>query len=196
VARSQEEGRLREVLAALRASGTFRPGYDMVVLDTAPTGHTLRLPAMPHAGLDWVHAFMLLWLKYRQVTGLGTLVWDLVSLSRDLRELAALLGDPRQTCAVVVTRPAELPGRETRRLISGVQELGIRLGSVIVNTVTVGTCHRCRRARRQERRQVDALRTELETIGPLPVIEAPTSLPPPHGMSGLARRRQSWRQIA
>lgn len=185
-----------EALAALRTGGASRPRYDMVVLDTAPTGHTLRLLAMPRAGLEWVHAFMALWLKYRQVIGLGTLAWDLVSLSRDLRELAALLGDPRRTRAVVVTRPAELPARETSRLIVGVRALDIRLGSVIVNTVTVGTCRRCRRARRHERRRVDALRAELDTIGPLPIIEAPTSMPPPQGVAGLTRWRRSWRQVA
>lgn len=187
---------LLEVLAAVRAGAAARPRYDMVVLDTAPTGHTLRLLAMPRAGLDWVHAFMALWLKYRQVIGLGTLAWDLVSLSRDLRELAALLGDPNRTRAVVVTRPAELPVRETSRLIAGLRALDIKLGSVIVNTVTVGTCQRCRRARRQERRHVDVLRAELDTIGPLPIIEAPTSLPPPHGVAGLGRWRRSWRQVA
>ncbi|HEV8439221.1 MAG TPA: ArsA family ATPase [Methylomirabilota bacterium] len=189
---------LLEVLALLRARAGGGAPYDTVVLDTAPTGHTLRLLAMPAAGLEWVHAFMALWLKYRKVIGLGDLAWDLVSLSRDLRDLQRLLGDPRQARAVVVTRPAELPRLETRRLLAGVRRLGLTLSGVIANTVTVGECRRCRRAERAERAAVAALRTELEAlgVGERPVIEAPTVMPPPSGAAGLARWSRSWRRVA
>src|SRR5207237_2329645 len=44
---------LLEVVPALE-----RSAYDIVVVDTAPTGHALRLLEMPEAALDWVHAFM------------------------------------------------------------------------------------------------------------------------------------------
>src|SRR5262249_39067239 len=45
--------------------GRERPAYDVVVLDTAPTGHALRLLAMPDAALEWVHALLAILLKYR-----------------------------------------------------------------------------------------------------------------------------------
>jgi arsenite/tail-anchored protein-transporting ATPase len=187
---------LLEVLAALRASAASQPRYDMIVLDTAPTGHTLRLLAMPRAGLEWVHAFMALWLKYRKVIGLGDLAWDLVSLSRDLREVATLLADPQRSRAVVVTRPAELPARETRRLIAGVRGLGITLGAVIMNTVTANGCRRCREAKRRDRDAVDALGAELGAIGRPPIIEAPIRMPPPGGARSLAGWGRSWTRTA
>ena len=68
----------------------------MVIVDTAPTGHVLRLLAMPATGLEWVHALMGLLLKYRKVIGLGQLGTDLVDISRELRQLQALLTDRRR----------------------------------------------------------------------------------------------------
>src|SRR5207249_4958031 len=47
--------------------GRERTAYDIVVLDTAPTGHALRLLAMPDAALEWVHALLAILLKYRAV---------------------------------------------------------------------------------------------------------------------------------
>lgn len=75
-------------------AGRERPPYDVVVLDTAPTGHAVRLFAMPDAALEWVHALLAILLKYRAVVGLGELASDLLDVARDLRELRALLRDP------------------------------------------------------------------------------------------------------
>ena len=55
--------------------GRERRAYDVVILDTAPTGHALRLLAMPDAALEWVHALLAILLKYRAVIGLGCLLY-------------------------------------------------------------------------------------------------------------------------
>src|SRR5262249_18877957 len=96
----------RDALFGVRSAvdpvlGRERRAWDFVVLDTAPTGHALRLFAMPDAALEWVHALLAILLKYRAVVGLGELASDLLSVARDLRELAALLRDPERTRVVV-----------------------------------------------------------------------------------------------
>src|SRR5262249_14364167 len=163
---------LLELLAAVRPTHSGARPYDLVVVDTAPTGHTLRLLAMPQAGLEWIHAFMALWLKYRKVIGLGELGWDLVSLARDLRDLQSLLGNGRQARAVVVTRPGELPGRETRRLITGLRGLGVVLSGVIMNTVASNGCARCSRAHVADRRALASLTAVLARDAPDSAIVA------------------------
>ena len=117
-----------ELLGLLAITDVLMPGasgdpQSMVIVDTAPTGHVLRLLAMPATGLEWVHALMGLLLKYRKVIGLGQLGTDLVDVSRELRQLQALLTDRRGARLVVVTRAAELARLETRRLVTGVNAL-------------------------------------------------------------------------
>ena len=55
--------------------------FDVVVLDTAPTGHTLRLLALPETALAWIHAMLAILLKYRELIGLGQLARDLARRS-------------------------------------------------------------------------------------------------------------------
>ena len=93
------------------------PAYDLVVVDTAPTGHALRLLEMPELALSWDHYLLSLLLKYREAVGLGDLAAELVELSRSLKRLEALLRDPARARFVAVTRAAELPRRETVRLL-------------------------------------------------------------------------------
>ena len=54
-------------IAALGAiSDLLKEGvYTSIVLDTAPTGHLIRLLELPDIALAWVHTFMKLLLKYK-----------------------------------------------------------------------------------------------------------------------------------
>ena len=180
------------VLSLVEALVERQPPYDAVVLDTAPTGHALRLLEMPATALAWVHALLAILLKYREVVGLGEVAAELVATAGRLRELSALLADPVRARVVVVTRAAELPERETGRLLSRLRRLGIAVPAVLVNALTLGTCRRCRRARRVEHRMVTALRRRRTRWRAWSIISTPALAPPPRGVTGLERWTRTW----
>jgi len=194
---------LDELFAALSlvdaVLGRERTAYDVVALDTAPTGHALRLFAMPDAALEWVHALLAILLKYRTVVGLGELASDLLDVARDLRALTALLRDPARTRVVAVTRPAALPRLETARLLRGLRRLRIAVGAVMINAVTPDStarhCPRCRRAAAGERREITALAAAVRSAAGrrYAMISAPVEAPPPGGAASLARWLRRWR---
>jgi arsenite-transporting ATPase len=182
-------------LAAVSALVNAVPVYDQIIVDTAPTGHTLRLLEAPAAMLAWVQALLALMLKYREVAGLGSLASELVEMSRGLRRLGELLRDPAQTGFVVVTRAAELPRRETIRLLAALGRLGIAVPAVIVDAVTPPGCPRCDRAARIEEREIGRLRGEIqetERLGPCAIIVAPAVVPPPRGVRALKTWGRTW----
>ena len=180
------------VLAVVEALFERRPPCDVVVLDTAPTGHALRLLAMPTNVLAWVHALLAILLKYREIVGLGEVAAELVATARRLRELSALLGDDARARVVAVTRPAELPRRETGRLLARLRALDLAVPGVVVNALTSGTCRRCRQARRAEARSMAALGRPRDPYRPWSIISAPAITPPPRGVAGLDRWARSW----
>lgn len=182
------------VIEALAPLAGHRPRYDTVVVDAAPTGHALRLLAMPRAALEWVHALLAILLKYRKIIGLGELGMDLLQIARDLKQLGTLLSDPAQSRLVAVARAAELPRLETQRLLVGARRLAIPLGAVLVNAVTPSGCPRCRRMAASEARALAALRAECRSPGRgrCAIIVAPRVAPPPRGVEALARWRRGW----
>jgi arsenite-transporting ATPase len=166
-----------------------------VVLDTAPTGHALRLLALPESAREWIQALLAVLLKYRQVVGLGQLAQELVAMSKQLRGLEALLRDPARTAFVAVTRPAELPRLETERLLDELDALGIPVGGLLVNAVTPPGCARCRRAGAREQAQVSALARRFLTGAARPMILAPMISPEPRGVRALRDWGTSWRRF-
>jgi arsenite-transporting ATPase len=160
--------------------------WDLVIVDTAPTGHTLRLLALPSSALEWVHALMQILLKYRRVVGLGELAGDLTDLARRLRALIALLADRDRCAFVAVARPAELPRLETERLARGLEALGVPLSAVVVNAVTTGDCSRCAAAARAERPEIARLRRIA------PAFLAPAVFPSPTRAADLLAWRATW----
>jgi arsenite-transporting ATPase len=166
-----------------------KAAYDVVIVDTAPTGHTLRLLALPETALEWVHALMEVLLKYRRVVGLGEVASDLTALARRLRALLELLHDPKRCAFVAVTRPAELPRLETERLVARLAELGVPLAAIVANAATVETdCTRCSAAHAAEA-------PELRRLGRLAkrFAIAPATYPPPRGAAAIAAWHRTWR---
>jgi arsenite/tail-anchored protein-transporting ATPase len=163
------------------------PSSEVVVVDTAPTGHALRLLALPQKALSWVHAILTILLKYRRVIGLGDLARTLTATARSLRALGELLVDPAGCRFVPVTRAARLPVLETRRLLRSLRELRIQAGPILVNAATPPGCPRCRRASRRE----IALRKGLgsRTGG---MLIAPALPEPPRGPEALLSFGRGW----
>jgi arsenite-transporting ATPase len=183
-----------EVTDAILGSGG-EPQFDLVVVDSAPTGHALRLLEMPGLAHDWVKALMAILLKYQPVVGVGELAEVLLRLSQGLRRLRELLADPLRTTFVAVTRAAALPREETVRLIRRLRAASISVPAVVVNAAGAGTCTRCAREARMQQRELRALARELVgRHGALLVIVAPAWMPPPAGHAGLRRFFAQWRQ--
>jgi arsenite/tail-anchored protein-transporting ATPase len=156
------------------------PAYDLVVVDTAPTGHALRLLEMPELALSWDHYLLSLLLKYREAVGLGDLARELVALSRSLKRLEGLLRDPARARFVAVTRAAELPRRETVRLLRSLKGFGIAVPAVVVNAMPPADCPRCGKD------------LHLQGLDRCAIIRAPAVFPPPRGVARLAAWVRSW----
>ncbi|HZS41927.1 MAG TPA: ArsA family ATPase [Polyangia bacterium] len=164
--------------------------YRLVIVDTAPTGHALRLLRLPAEAQEWVRALLQLLLKYREVAGLGRLAEELLELARDLRGLSELLADPARARFVAVARAAELPVAETARLMASLDELGVAAGAIVVNALTPPGCARCRRAAAVERRRIAELGSRARGRA---ILLAPAVAPPPRGVEALAAFTRRWR---
>lgn len=108
----------------------FRREYDVIVFDTAPTGHTLRLLELPTA---WsVHIE-----ESAQGSGQTCIgpVDQLQTSKQEYDEAMALLRDGSATHFVFVAQPERTSVAETLRASEEIQELGIANQRVIVNGV-------------------------------------------------------------
>jgi len=118
-----------------------------IVVDTAPTGHFLRLLDLPRTAGEWVREFMRILLRYRELIPAGSLGEELVNASRSLKQLEETLRSEKAG-VLVVTRPERIVVAETRRLIAEVERRGMRVAGVIANYVTPPTDCPCDRSMR------------------------------------------------
>jgi arsenite/tail-anchored protein-transporting ATPase len=166
-----------------------RKDYDLVVLDSAPTGHALRLLAMPALAQGWTQAL----LRVARATSFqqaAPLVEDLVAASQGLRRLRALLQDPEASAVVVVAQPTELSVLESRRLVKGLRGEGLRAAALLVNGLRTGACRACALAARRQEPNVRALRRLLGPRGN--GWGAPLLAVPPRGARALRQWASRW----
>ena len=110
--------------------------FERVIVDTAPTGHTLRLLALPEM-LDSVTGSLT---QLREQLG-GLLggesdpMGDLDGFATRIKQLRTTLRDPERTDFRVVMVPEELSIRETERLLDQLDAFEIPVGTVVVNRV-------------------------------------------------------------
>ncbi|MFW5937447.1 MAG: ArsA family ATPase [Halanaeroarchaeum sp.] len=121
--------------------------FDRVVVDTAPTGHTLRLLELPELLDSMVGRIVSLRERFSgMMEGVKGMFGDEAPVEEegmdDLDELAdrverlrAVLRDPSRTDFRIVTVPETMAVEESLRLRSRLDEFGIPVGTVVVNRV-------------------------------------------------------------
>ncbi|WIV66508.1 ArsA family ATPase [Natrialbaceae archaeon AArc-T1-2] len=121
--------------------------FDRVVVDTAPTGHTLRLLQLPEIMDSMVGRIMTMRQRIGSmlegVKGMfggetpdeGDDLEDLEELRDRIERLRAALRDPNRTDFRIVLVPEEMSVYESERLESQLSEFDIPVGTVVVNRV-------------------------------------------------------------
>jgi arsenite/tail-anchored protein-transporting ATPase len=160
-------------------------GYDALVLDTAPTGHLLRLLDTPRLALEWVHELLRMLLRYRDALGLGGAAEGLLEIARDLRGFGELLRDPSRTALYVVALPEALSLPETERLMARLAEMGIEIEALLVNRAPAPGEDGPRAARLRQLRGLGAGR-----VATLPLLPGE-----PRGADALRAFAGAWRTL-
>jgi arsenite-transporting ATPase len=116
--------------------------FDLIIFDTAPTGHTLRLIRMPELMEAWIRALSRsrrAMIGIEQDDAADPVMMSLSDRLEHLREFRARLLSPR-ICAFVLVLVAErLPIEETARAIDQLDEAGVTIGGLVVNRVLPST---------------------------------------------------------
>ncbi|MEW5977657.1 MAG: arsenical pump-driving ATPase [Acidobacteriota bacterium] len=162
----------------LLADPAATDGYDHVLFDTAPTGHTLRLLKLPAA-----------WTGFMASSITGTSCLGPLSGLQNQRSLyeASLnaLTDPSTTTLILVARPEPSALTEAERTRRELRAMGIARQVLVVNGVFVASTPGDQAATALEARGRQALAAMPEELAALPRIEVPLLAFAPIGVPAL-----------
>ena len=157
-----------EVMAVIEIARLIRerPG-DILLIDTAPSGHTIRMLKLPKQMQKWIEVMSLMQKKHRFLSthysgkkyGKDSCDIFLDKLSADLKSVKQLLADGRLTRFVPVTIPEPMSIYETERIIGALRKISIPVNDIIINRVMESAgCEFCR----QKKINQQELLTEIE----------------------------------
>jgi len=175
---------LDEMMALTRVMGyLFQGEFDVLVLDSAPTGHLIRLLEMPEIVDQWIKTFFGLFLKYRKIFQLPQITQKLVGMSKELKFLRQLLKDPAQSALFAVTIPTEMAYAETLDLLAACKRMELAVPHLLINLVTPRSeCGLCSALWSRETAVRDRIRAELPDIRQTAVFRGSE----PRGLDNLA----------
>jgi arsenite-transporting ATPase len=145
---------LDEIMGLVRVMEFLELGrYDTFIMDSAPTGHLLRLLELPELIDQWLKTFFNLLLKYRLASRFPGLSQKLVSFSRGLKRLRQLWRDPDRAALYAVAILTEMAFQETRDLLAVCGRLRLPVRGLFLNLATpAGDCPLCTALSRREAR--------------------------------------------
>ena len=164
--------------------------FDKYIVDTAPTGHALRLLTLPELLDEWIKVLAKMRWKYRYMveTFSGKYNPDesddfLVEMKKTVKRIGALLKDQNKCEFIAVTIPEDMAILETERLINNLNKYSIKIKQLVVNNVLslkgrpfgleLRDCEFCReRSKAQEeyirqiKRKFSSLKTTIMPLQP------------------------------
>jgi arsenite/tail-anchored protein-transporting ATPase len=190
---------LDRMIDLIVANESPRSPYDLIVFDTAPTGHTLQLLRMPEAMTTWIQALV----KHRkamlEVDHQSYELRDAAAASDPvlsalgrrqgrLTELRALVTDRGRTSFVLVTVPERLAIDETARAATALRDTALDIGAIVVNRVLpdglAGSFYAERKA--QEREYLDEIARRFARVPRVVVRQLPRDVHGPEPLAAIA----------
>jgi len=128
-----------EMLSLITVMELLESGeQDLIILDTAPTGHLLRFLEMPTALGDWLAWIFKLWIKYQNVLGRVELMGRLRTLRQRVMQAQKKLKDPTHTEFIGVLQAETAIAAEAERLSHSLTNMGISQNFLVHNRYEVG----------------------------------------------------------
>jgi len=146
--------------------------FDKYIVDTAPTGHALRLLTLPQLLDDWIKIMAKMRWKYRYMvnTFAGKYNPDegddfLMVMKKTVKKIKDLLKDLKRCEFIAVTIPEEMAVLETERLIENLNSYGIGVKQLIVNNVvTSKDCGFCRERSKGQEKYISEIKKKFKNL--------------------------------
>lgn len=146
------------------------PTWDVVVFDTAPTGHTLRFLSLPELIEAWSGRLLRL---MRVSGGIRSMLFgrkesdamkeELERFRRRVLHVRRVLSDPATSSFTLVTIPERMGINETLRAHESLVEYSLPIGGCLVNRITPEFDHPFLQKRRQQ--ELDRIEELGEKLG-------------------------------
>jgi len=162
--------------------------YDLVIFDTAPTGHTLRFLSLPETLSGWIGKLLKMRLKLGNLMGLMKSLFTSADKNKDnsIEVLERLkesilrarddLTDPLKNSFVVVMIPEEMAISETGRLLNELNKYNIPVSNVVINNLYQDEkelCDFCKSRRDMQHRNLVKIKDIFENGFGKNLIEIP-----------------------
>tara|TARA_B100002052_G_C15865371_1_gene592090 strand:+ start:398 stop:1672 length:1275 start_codon:yes stop_codon:yes gene_type:complete len=168
------------------------PRHDVVVFDTAPTGHTLRFLGLPEILDGWTDRILRI---MRLTGGIRMMLMggskeqeirsEIERFQRRVRHVRRIMADDTVTTFSLVTIPERMAVSESIRASLALSEHNILVDRVIVNRCTPNLDHPFLKSRRDiEQGHLDELKDRFDDIG---VHQIPLESTDIHGIDHLRR---------
>ena len=148
------------------------PDWDVIVFDTAPTGHTLRFLALPEIIEKWADKII----KMHRVTGgIRAMMFgakdgekmknELDKFRRRVLHVRRILCNPDVTRFTLVTIPEKMGVNETVRAHQALAEFNLPVSGCVINRMTPDLDHEFIQTRRiNEKSNIDLLNSQLPDL--------------------------------
>ena len=148
------------------------PDWDVIVFDTAPTGHTLRFLALPEIIEKWADKIIRM---HRLTGGIRALMFgakegekmreELEKFRRRVLHVRRILCNPEVTRFTLVTIPEKMGVNETIRAHQSLAEFNLPVTGCVINRMTPDLDHSFIQTRREnESKNVSELKAALPNL--------------------------------
>lgn len=152
--------------------------YDIIVFDTAPTGHTLRFLSLPDVLDSWIGKLIVIRLRFSGIintfkkllpfgsddnqTDLG--MDKLEEMKKRIEDAKKILKDKKRTNFWVVSIPEQMSILESQRAIKALGEYGINVSGVVINQLipAKNNCEFCRSRREMQLRNMEDIKARFD----------------------------------